>query len=40
MNDMIEVRFAEQNELLNRRFDEIERLLNTPQGQRPDFPNK
>ena len=38
VNDLVNLRFSEQNRLLNERFDAVETLLNTPQGRRPDFP--
>jgi uncharacterized coiled-coil protein SlyX len=40
INDLINLRFSEQNRLLNERFDTAENLLNKPLGQRSDFPNK
>ena len=40
VNDLVNLRFSEQNKLLNERFDAVETLLNTPLGRRQDFPEK
>jgi hypothetical protein len=40
MNQQMNERFDAMTALLNQRFKYIEQLLCTPQGKRPDFPNK
>ena len=40
VNNLVELRFSEQNQLLNERFGTVEILLSTPQGRREDFPQK
>jgi hypothetical protein len=38
LNDLLVNRFDSLNQYLHDKFDDVEFLLNTPQGQRPDFP--
>jgi len=40
MNEQMNQRFDALNEMLNQRLDYVEQLLCTPQGARPNYPNK